>query len=210
MSPVTEDAVDVASALLEHVGHHGLAGVPHALDVHVDVEVARGVVHLLERGEAAHARVAAGDVDLAEGLDALRGGLVHLGSVGHVCHHGNHLGAVLLAELRGGLLHRGGQVDHDELCAVLGIGHGDSLAQAGGGAGDESDLTIQLSHLQPPFLRQLVGAYPSIVPLAHGCRRAPPKARPRGPVGSASERQGAAGNRARAAPAVRRLKSFTP
>ena len=147
MSPVTEEAItDVAAALFQHVGDHGLAGVPHALDVHIDVEVAGGVVHLLKGSQTAHTGVAAGHVDFAEGVHALLGGCVHLGTVGHVGHHGDDLAAVFLAQLLGGLFHAGIQVDHDQLCAVFCVGNGNALTQTGRCAGNQCYLTIQFCH----------------------------------------------------------------
>ena len=137
---------DRALALFQHVRDGGLTGVPHALDVDVDVEVAGFVAHLLERGQTADAGVAAGHVEGAECLLGLGGRVDHLLLVGHVGHHGDDLGVrIHAADAVGGLVHVRVEVDHADLRAVLDVRLRNALAESGRGAGDDGDLAFELA-----------------------------------------------------------------
>lgn len=136
---------DRAAALGAHVAQFVLQAGPHATEVDgVDAVEHLGVFVGGVGGRHLDAGVVVGHVEAAEGLHRAVDGGGDLVLVGDVADDGDDAVA-LVAELLGGG-HQGGFVDVGESDGGTGFGEGarGGESHAGGGAGDEGDLTVEV------------------------------------------------------------------
>ncbi len=137
-----------ALAVLQQVGQEGGDAVDDAVDHHPQAPVPVVVLGLLDRPADADAGVVEQQVDLVEGRHRLLGGAGEGLAVGHVEPDGVDLAGLLpaLEILKRGVDAVLADVGHDHLHAGVDEGLGGAEADAGGSAGDEGDLPLDVFH----------------------------------------------------------------
>ena len=132
-------------------GAHGLAGVPDALDVDVDVAVPPGVVRREEVTEDADAGVAVEHVDVPVRVKRRLGEALAVLVAGHVAAHPERVEA-RVAQLLRERHHVLAPRREDYLGAMPREDAGDPLADSLGRPRDDGDLSLKLAHATSSFV----------------------------------------------------------